>query len=117
MKKRTAYIDFRALFLAVLIFLAFGAKEIHHVFQHSHQEVKICDVKIGETHLHDESYITDECQLCDFTFSVFDLTVPVFTTKSVQNCLKTTIFSYISFKYSNRYLFQSLRAPPFLGVV
>ena len=102
----------RAFFLALLIFIAFGGKELHILLEHSHQEVKICDAQNGEKHLHDKDYIHSDCTLCDFTFSNFELYFPVFILK---NSAYTLFIEEISFKssfFSNTILVQSSRGPP-----
>jgi hypothetical protein len=112
LKKQSKHIDFRALALAILIFFAFGAKELHHFWAHVHEEVKICDAQQGETHLHNEEYIHADCSLCDFTFSVFDFKAPVLLLKSPISVLKESSFSFKSFNKSNTHFFLSLRGPP-----
>ena len=112
MKKQSTHIDFRALALAILIFFAFGAKQLHHFWAHAHEEVKICDAKKGETHLHNEEYIHSQCSLCDFTFSTFELQILVFVLKTN---IYTTIegeFSFQSSFFSNIRLSKPARGPP-----
>ena len=115
LKKQTPYLDLRALFLAAMMLLAFGAKEAHHVLGHSHKEVKICDVQAGETHIHDQDYISDNCQLCDFTFSIFDIFISRFDIKKIKILYASKDFNFLSFFYSRRHLFQALRAPPLVA--
>jgi hypothetical protein len=112
LKKRAQHIDFRGLLLAILMLFAFGAKELHHVFEHQHQEVKVCHAVAGEKHLHNHEYIHHECQLCDFTFSAFETPVLLFQLASVKQVFVKRVFTYQSFILSRSYLFQSLRAPP-----
>ena len=112
MKKRVQYIDFRGLLLALLIFFAFSAKELHHLLEHYNEEVKICDARAGEKHLHNPEYIPHECQLCDFTFSAFETPLLFFHLKTVKVVFAKRVFTYQSFNLSRSYLFQSLRAPP-----
>ena len=112
MKKQSKHIDFRALALAILIFFAFGAKELHHFMAHAHEEVKICDAQKGETHLHNEEYIHVDCSLCDFTFSTFELQFPVFELKyKIYPTLKED-FSYKSSHFFKILFSKSLRGPP-----
>jgi hypothetical protein len=112
LKKRSKHIDFRALALAILIFFAFGNKELHHFLAHTHEEVKVCDAQKGETHLHDEEYIHADCSLCDFTFSTFDFQLPIFELNySIYTILKEDFF-YKSSHFSNTIFSKSLRGPP-----
>ncbi len=112
LKKQSKHIDFRALALAVLIFVAFGAKEIHHTLAHAHEEIKICNAQLGETHLHDAEYIAHECPLCDFTFSNFELPNWNFELpKLVVLEIKTDF--YFGFSVPNfPHIFLPLRGPP-----
>jgi hypothetical protein len=111
--KKENYIHIRAWLLSTLLFVAFTAKELHHVFAHHHDAVNICDdAPIGEAHLHDETYIPDECSLCDFTFSIYDFSLPVFSPTYKENVAKKTQFAYISFIFSKKHLFKQLRGPP-----
>jgi hypothetical protein len=113
LKKQSKHIDFRALALAILIFFAFGAKELHHFLAHAHEEVKICDAQKGEKHLHNEEYIHVDCALCDFTFSVFELQLPIFDFKhKIYPTLKED-FSYKSSHFCKTLFSKSLRGPPF----
>ena len=99
--------------MAVLMLFAFGAKEAHHFVHKKHTEVKICDARVGEHHFHDQDYIHDDCRLCDFTFSVYELTVAQFMGFQNLNDLipQRTFFypSFFSFKLS---AFALLRGPP-----
>ncbi|MDZ7878698.1 MAG: hypothetical protein U5L45_13545 [Saprospiraceae bacterium] len=119
MTTRTRHNTFnaKAFFLALLIFTAFGGKELHVLLEHTHSNLEVCHVQKGETHLHAYEQLEHGCALCDFTFSYFELELPFFFLKNTQINYKSTLFTYISFKYSNLHLFQSLRAPPVLGVV
>jgi hypothetical protein len=112
LKKRAQHIDFRGLFLSLLILLAFGTKELHHVFSHHHAEVKTCHAVAGEKHFHNEEYIHDECSLCDFTLSAFETPVLAFQFYAVKTVFIERVFTYQSFILSRSYLFQALRAPP-----
>ena len=106
----------KAFLLALLIFIAFGGKEVHILLEHTHNDLEICHVKKGDSHLHAYEQLEHGCSLCDFTFSFFDLQFPYFYLENVKITYPKQIFTYISFKYSNLHLFQSLRAPPVLGV-
>ena len=113
MKKQSKHIDFRALALAILIFFAFGTKELHHFWAHAHKEVKICEAQKGETHLHNEEYIHADCSLCDFTFSTFELQFPVFELRyKIYPTLKEDL-PYKSSHFSKTLFSKSLRGPPF----
>jgi hypothetical protein len=116
LKKRVQHTDFRGLFLAFLILLAFGTKELHHVFSDHHTEAKICHALEGEKHFHNEEYIHDECSLCDFTFSAFEMPALAFLSYRVKTVFAERVFTYLSFNLSRSYLFQSLRAPPVASV-
>ena len=111
--KKQNYIHIRAWLLSALLFIAFSAKELHHVLAHHHDEVNICDdAPKGEAHLHDESYIPDECSLCDFTFSIYDFTLPAFAFVFNKNIAEQTQFTYISPIFSTKHFFKLLRGPP-----
>lgn len=110
MRKTSTYI--KSLFLAILIFVAFGAKEMHHFFGHAHEEVKICDAKQGEKHLHNEEYIHQDCNLCDFTFSYFEIPLLGFNFKKPKIALNKTEFSFYSIICTRIHFFKSLRGPP-----
>ena len=112
MKKQSKHIDLKSFSLAILLFFAFGAKEMHHFLEHAHKEVKICDAKDGEQHIHDEEYASDNCSLCDFTFSIFDFTLPTFYLNHTKLFFSEKEFHYISFKLSYAYFLPSLRGPP-----
>jgi hypothetical protein len=118
LKKRPQHSTFNgmAFFLALLIFTAFGGKELHILLEHNHKAVEICDAKAGDVHLHDSENLEHGCSLCDFTFSYFE---PNFTSFYLHSALYLIVkkeFSFISFKLSCAYLFQSLRAPPVLNL-
>jgi hypothetical protein len=118
LKNRTQNIRFNgyAFFLALLIFTAFGGKELHILLEHSHSDLEICNVKSGDVHLHDADHLQHGCSLCDFTFSFFDFQLPSFFLHSARFFSIKKEFAFISFKLSTSYLFQSLRAPPVLTV-
>jgi hypothetical protein len=111
-KKRKHIIHFPALALALLLLFAFGAKEAHYFFAHAYMEVKICDATENEKHWHDEAYSHDDCSLCDFTFSLFDFSLPTFFL-SHNDCLveKTDFFSIQSY-HSHAFFYTKGRAPP-----
>ncbi len=116
MNKPSKHITFKAkgLLLALLIFIAFGAKEWHIVVEHSHAALEICATKAGDLHLHDSERLQHGCQLCDFTFSFFELQLSSFHLDKISDIFVKSQFAFISFKLSRTYIFQSLRAPPFL---
>jgi hypothetical protein len=114
--KKENYIHIRAWLLSALLFVAFTAKELHHVLAHHHDVVNICeDATKGEAHLHDETYIPDECSLCDFTFSIYDFSLPTFSVIYKKNVAKKTLFAYTSAIISNKHFFKQLRGPPVLA--
>lgn len=114
MRNRSQNIAFnaRAFFLAVLIFIAFGGKELHILLEHSHEEVKICDAQNGEKHLHDKDYIHSDCTLCDFTFSTFEFQFPVFVLKNSIYIAIEGEFSFQTSFFSNTLFSKSSRGPP-----
>ena len=118
MKKHTKHIAFKAkgLLLALLIFTAFGAKEWHIVVEHNRADLEICDTKAGDLHLHDADHLQHACQLCDFTFSFFELQLNTFHLDRLSVIFVKSEFAFISFVHSRTYIFQSLRAPPCLLV-
>jgi hypothetical protein len=101
-----------ALALALLLLFAFGAKEMHHFMAHAHEDVKICDAIENEKHWHDEEYSHADCDLCDFTFSIFDFSLPSFFL-SPKNILeeKTDCFS-LNPHHSHAFFYTKGRAPP-----
>jgi hypothetical protein len=113
---RTFRFNAYAFFLAFLVFTAFGGKELHILLEHSHAAVEICDAKTGDVHLHDYDNLEHGCDLCDFTFSYFEQQFTSFYLHSAPFLIFKKEFSFISFKLSCAYLFQSLRAPPVLNL-
>ncbi len=113
MKKQDKHTTFKAkgLLLALLIFIAFGAKEWHIVVEHN-TTLEICDAKKGDKHLHDSEHIQHGCALCDFTFSLFELQFSSFHLDTLASIFVKSKFAFISFQLSRSYIFQSLRAPP-----
>jgi hypothetical protein len=113
-KKNTRF-NVSGLLLATLMFWAFGSKEMHHVVHHQHFEVKVCnDTAQNENHFHDQEYSHDDCSLCDFTFSVFEL---AFTQKldfpQAQTFITARVFSDPSFVLSFKFpVLALLRGPP-----
>ena len=113
MKKQSIHINVKSLALAILLFFAFGTKEMHYFFEHAHEEVKVCDAQKGERHIHDQEYIHDECPLCDFTFSLFELQLPT-------TCIANTEFGSFAERNFNlltlnlffTHFYTSLRGPP-----
>ena len=116
LKKQNKHITFKAkgLLLALLIFIAFGAKEWHIVVEHN-TTLEICDAKQSDKHLHDYEHIQHGCSLCDFTFSLFELQLSSFQLKNLSDIFVKSEFAFISFQLSRSYIFQSLRAPPCFG--
>jgi hypothetical protein len=110
--KKNRHTDFRAWVLSFLLVFAFVTKELHHIFDHHHEEVKICHVNHGEQHLHDADYISDECSLCDFTFSIYDFSLQTYSLPiSIDISIKLD-FTYQSYILSKKTFFKQLRAPP-----
>jgi hypothetical protein len=114
LKKRTQHSTFNgiALFLALLIFTAFGGKELHILLEHNHEDLEICHVQNGDTHLHDFNKMEHGCSLCDFTFSTF--TFSTFQFKALKQIYTTpqTNFVYFSNRFFLHLAFVSLRGPP-----
>lgn len=104
--------DFKSFVLAILLLTAFGTKEMHHFWGHAHKMVKICDARKGEVHIHNEDYISDECPLCDFTFSIFEFHLPTFHLITPKHFFIKEAFLYKSFKLNSTCHFPSLRGPP-----
>jgi hypothetical protein len=105
-------IHFPALALALLLLFAFGAKEVHHFWAHAHVEVKICDANENEKHWHDEEYSHADCNLCDFTFSIFDFSLPSFSLNHKDILEEKTDFFFIKSHYSHAFFYTKGRAPP-----
>jgi hypothetical protein len=101
-----------ALFLALLIFTAFGGKELHIVLEHSHKAVEICDAKAGDVHLHDYENLEHSCDLCDFTFSFFELNISTFYLNLIDIWTAKKSIAFYAFKFSATYLCPFLRGPP-----
>jgi hypothetical protein len=114
LKKRAPHSTFNgyALFLALLIFTAFGGKALHILLEHSHKAVEICDAKAGDVHLHDYAHLEHSCDLCDFTFSFFELNISTFYLNLIDIWTAKKSIAFHSFKLSATYLFQSSRGPP-----
>ena len=79
---------------------------------HAHEKVKICDALPGETHLHDDEYLSHTCNLCDFTFPIFVFSLTTFQLSVKLFFFVQKEFSYLSLKPSHFHLLQSLRGPP-----
>jgi hypothetical protein len=105
-------IHFPALALALLLLFAFGAKEAHHFLAHAHVEVKICDATENEKHWHDEEYSHDNCSLCDFTFSIFDFSLPSFFLNHKDILEEKIDFFSIKSHHSLAFFYTKGRAPP-----
>jgi hypothetical protein len=71
--KQKYHIHWRGAFLALLLLGAFAARDMHFLLAHQEHERKVCDAQGNEKHLHGEEYSTHACNLCDFSFSTFDL--------------------------------------------
>jgi hypothetical protein len=101
-----------ALALALLLFFAFGAKEAHHFWAHAHVKVKICDATENEKHWHDEEYGHSDCNLCNFTFSIFDFSLPSFFLKHKDILEEKIDFFSIKSHHSHAFFYTKGRAPP-----
>ncbi len=114
LKQKTKHIRVKVqgLLLALLIFIAFGAKEWHIVVEHNHFATEICDAKAGDLHLHAYENLAHECSLCDFTFSLFELQFSCFYLNDVEEGFFERDFNYTSFFFSSTHFFLSLRGPP-----
>ena len=112
-KHHSHIINFRALALALLLLLAFGAKEVHHFTAHAHVETKICnDGSESDTHWHDAEYLHEDCSLCDFTFSIFDFSLPTFSLQKAQCAVEKTNFSFKNSFLTQSFFYIKGRAPP-----
>jgi hypothetical protein len=106
----------RAFFLVSVLFLAFSAKGVHYFTEHHHEEaVEFCHSE-NEQHLHDYEHVAHNCDLCDFTFSLFTFELPTFCfePKLTPDFVETTFF-YTNPFWSNSFQFAALRAPPRIG--
>jgi hypothetical protein len=113
-KKQNTHFNLGGLLIAVLMLLAFGSKEVHYLVHHQHVEIKICDdTTHNEHHFHDQDYIHDDCALCDFTFSIFELNVAQpFELLAFNVNIFCSTFSYPSFFSHKISPFALLRGPP-----
>jgi hypothetical protein len=111
-KQSKHIIHFPALALSLLLLFAFGAKEAHHFFAHAHVEVKICDAIENEKHWHTEEYSHPDCNLCDFTFSIFDFSLPSFFLNHKDILEEKTDFFSIKSHHSHAFFYTKGRAPP-----
>ena len=109
----------RALWLAVLLFVAFGSKEAHHFAAHRHDApVKICrEATTDEQHFHNEEYLSHDCSLCDFTFSFFTFSLPTICFKQPQVTLSTSNFTFLNCRLSANAVRARGRAPPVVRVI
>jgi hypothetical protein len=115
LKKRTPHtntFNAYAFFLALLIFTAFGGKEVHILLEHGHSDVEICHVEVGDTHLHAYEDLEHGCSLCDFTFSYFTFSLPQFTILKQASTTPKTTFTYFSHGLFLHPSFVALRGPP-----
>ncbi len=72
MKKQEKIHWFSVLSLVLFCFSA-GLRVVHHLFLHQHDDREICqDFQHDEktTHLHDERYQPEKCEVCAFIFSI-----------------------------------------------
>jgi hypothetical protein len=115
--RHTLTFNARAFFLALLIFTAFGGKELHIALEHSHAAVDICDAKAGDVHLHDYENLAHGCDLCDFTFSFFNLQLSSFYLNLPVFLPVKKEFIFIPFNFSASYLLIRLRGPPVFDAV
>jgi hypothetical protein len=109
---RTSSFNAYALFLALLIFTAFGGKELHILLEHSHSAVEICDAKAGDVHLHDYDNLEHGCDLCDFAFSHFTFSLPQFSVFKKNLVAPVTNFVYFHNGLFLHPSFVALRGPP-----
>jgi hypothetical protein len=115
LKKRTPHtstFNAKAFFLALLMFTAFGGKEVHILLEHSDSHVEKCHVQAGDTHLHAYEDLEHGCSLCDFTFSFFTFSLPQLTVLKQAFATPKTVFSYFSHGLFLHPSFVALRGPP-----
>ena len=99
--------------LLVLFLGAFSAREAHRLFGHCHAEKMTChDARSGESHLHDERFQNDGCDLCGFVVSAAQL--PDFQEFSLvfERPFFVKISSEIHFWSASPDGFIALRGPP-----
>jgi hypothetical protein len=115
LKKRTSHtttFNAKAFLLALLMFTAFGGKELHILLEHSHSDLERCHVQAGDTHLHAYEDLEHGCSLCDFTFSFFTFSLPQFTVLKQAFATPKTTFAYFSHGLFLHPFFVALRGPP-----
>ena len=112
-KSKNIQFNLGGFLIALLMLLAFSTKEMHLFMHHQHEEVKICDAREGEHHFHGQDYIHANCQLCDFTFSLFELSLAQkLNFPEPKTVILSQTFSYTSFLSFKYPVFTLLRGPP-----
>jgi hypothetical protein len=110
------HIHWRSAFLALLLLGAFAARDMHFLWAHQEQDTKVCDAKGNEKHIHGEDYSPHPCNLCDFSFSIFEL--PQFLKLKPRNFVKiaNACFNDTTQFYNHPWSQRFLRGPPSLGM-
>jgi len=115
LKTVNTYRRIAAFLLAALVFQVVALKEIHHLFEHCHDEVAHCTDSGSNTHLHNEDYHFEDCFVCVFHFAptVLDfqeihLTVPSPQTKEAAFSYQNRLTSRVNWHFL-------LRGPPSLA--
>lgn len=69
---RQNIIRWKGVWLVLLMLTSFGARDMHFLFAHQ-ASAKICAAAGREKHIHGEDYTPHACNICDFSFSIFEL--------------------------------------------
>ncbi len=100
----------------MLVLQAVVLKEVHHLLEHSHEEVAHCITNGQETHIHSEEYAPVDCFVCFFHFAPatlcpgeLSIQPPLFTPE------KSSFFHQNTLAFRVKWHFQ-LRGPPSLVV-
>jgi hypothetical protein len=109
------HINWRGAFLALLLLGAFAARDMHFLLAHQEHDRKFCDAKGNEKHIHGEDYSPHACNLCDFSFSSFDL--PFFLKLKQRDFVKilNCCFKDTTRFYNHHWSQHFLRGPPSLN--
>lgn len=109
------HINWRGAFLALLLLGAFAARDMHALLAHQEHERKFCDAQGTEKHIHGEDYSPHACNLCDFSFSTFDL--PFFLKLKQRDIVKilNCCFKDTTRFYNQPWIAYFLRGPPSLN--
>ncbi|MEO0042025.1 MAG: hypothetical protein RL329_1473 [Bacteroidota bacterium] len=110
------HINWRGALLALLLLGAFAARDMHSLFAHQDHARKFCDAKGTQKHIHGEDYAPHACNLCDFSFSIFDLPVFIKLKQPTRVKIPNGCFNDTTRFYDYHWSQHFLRGPPALSL-